>query len=226
MREMERMQWILLLLLLCSGYFAVARGMLPKTEKGRSGPAAVVLLVVYCLFAGIFCLIIRYAMGDGMLLMAVLLPMAFGMVMAAGRWLMKSGKTKKLPVAVLFAAYVLVMGYVTLFSREASSGLDIRLDFVRTKEALQQASLLPMRHVLQNVVMFMPLGFLLPLMEKEKRFAALSMLAAALFFTAGIESVQLIAQIGQVDVEDLAANMAGAAAGYILWKCILGRSEE
>ena len=70
-----------------------------------------------------------------------------------------------------------------------------------------------------NVIMFVPLGFLLP-----KVFPKLASLPRVLIATAAIisivEIIQLFTLVGCCDIDDLILNIPGAAIGYGLHKCI------
>lgn len=67
-----------------------------------------------------------------------------------------------------------------------------------------------------NVVMFLPLGFLLPLLWEE--YQSLKKTAVTgLFFSLGIEFCQLFNRRVS-DVEDLLANTLGAVLGWFIWK--------
>ena len=70
-----------------------------------------------------------------------------------------------------------------------------------------------------NVIMFIPLGLLLP-----KVFPKLSSLLRVLLTTAAIitvvEIIQLFTLVGSCDIDDLILNVAGAAIGYGLHKLI------
>ena len=68
-----------------------------------------------------------------------------------------------------------------------------------------------------NVIMFIPLGFLLP-----KVFKKLRKFWKVLLATAGIiifvELAQLFSLMGSCDVDDLILNVLGAGIGYILYR--------
>lgn len=71
-----------------------------------------------------------------------------------------------------------------------------------------------------NVIMFMPLGFLLPFLWKfHRRFSAVLLTGAGFSFF--IEFGQLFNR-RETDIDDLLMNTLGAVLGYILWK-IFGR---
>lgn len=67
-----------------------------------------------------------------------------------------------------------------------------------------------------NVLLFLPLGFLLPWVWKgmERWWKALTV---SFLFTAGIELFQLFSAFGAFDVDDLLLNCAGAMLGFWLW---------
>ena len=68
-----------------------------------------------------------------------------------------------------------------------------------------------------NVVMFVPLGALLPAANRKLRnlfrsfFAGLGLIIA-------VEVLQLFTLLGSCDVDDLILNMIGVTIGFILWK--------
>ncbi len=70
-----------------------------------------------------------------------------------------------------------------------------------------------------NIVMCMPLGFLLPLIWKECRNLKRVTLAG-LLFSAAVETSQLL-NFRATDIDDLTANVIGTAAGYLLWKIFI-----
>ena len=67
-----------------------------------------------------------------------------------------------------------------------------------------------------NVVMFIPLGFLLPKTFRPMRIYPLMVLcvAAGIVF---IEILQLITGLGSCDVDDLILNVIGANMGYLIY---------
>ena len=70
-----------------------------------------------------------------------------------------------------------------------------------------------------NVIMFIPLGFLLPrVFAKVNRFGKV-LLTTALVITA-VEIIQLLTLVGSCDVDDLLLNVIGAAIGYGLHKLL------
>jgi len=68
-----------------------------------------------------------------------------------------------------------------------------------------------------NVVMFVPLGFLLPLVFPKLTNAWKTLLCVALIITA-VELAQLLTLVGSCDVDDLILNLGGAGLGYGFYK--------
>jgi glycopeptide antibiotics resistance protein len=81
---------------------------------------------------------------------------------------------------------------------------------------------LVIQQLLGNVVMFVPLGFLLPLLSTRcRRFAVTA--AVGLSVSAAIEIVQLallltLTSRRSVDVDDVILNVTGACLGYLAWR--------
>ena len=70
-----------------------------------------------------------------------------------------------------------------------------------------------------NVIMFIPLGFLLPrVFPRLNRFRKV-LLTTALIITA-VEIIQLLTLVGSCDIDDLILNVMGAAIGYGLHNLI------
>ena len=73
-----------------------------------------------------------------------------------------------------------------------------------------------------NVIMFIPLGFLLPrAFPKLKKFFRCFFTAALIIIL--VELTQLFTLLGSCDIDDLILNMAGIVWGFILHKIIKTR---
>lgn len=68
-----------------------------------------------------------------------------------------------------------------------------------------------------NVVMFVPLGALLPGIWKRMRGVLSTFLSAALLILL-VEAVQYVTGLGSCDIDDLILNLAGVVLGYGMWK--------
>ena len=72
-------------------------------------------------------------------------------------------------------------------------------------------------NLLGNVLLFVPLGILLPAAwEKLRRGPAFFLAAVLLLLT--VETVQLFTLLGYFDVDDLILNLAGASAGFLIFR--------
>lgn len=70
-----------------------------------------------------------------------------------------------------------------------------------------------------NVIMFIPLGFFLPLNWFWFR-KLLKLLVATTGIIICIEFLQMATMLGSLDVDDLILNLIGCLMGFLLWKII------
>ena len=117
----------------------------------------------------------------------------------------------------MLLVYLVILTSATLLSRENVSSVIILLQFDALKQYVQHGDHATLSHLLLNIMMFVPLGLLLPLALPFSPTKLLDVLSSGLLLTTIIEGGQLLWQLGQVDVEDLAANIAGAVIGYALY---------
>lgn len=123
--------------------------------------------------------------------------------------------------------YVLVVVYQLLFS-------GLRL-MQRSREWAPPPNLTPFRSIQQyangfhhynfdtwffnlfgNVLLFVPLGFLLPILfVKTRRFSAI--ITWSILASLTIELTQLGTRLGYFDVDDLILNALGGVIGYVVW---------
>ncbi len=219
------MQLTLCGLLLFSGFLCL----LPLTTQEvqrRIAIPAVALLFFYSVAAAAFCLIIHSYGGMELLLPALMLLAACFMGATAFRRFSRCRSFRSLLMAVLLVLWLIAALLITLFSREQQEGVSILLKLDALKDAARLNSWDPISHFLLNMLLFLPLGVLLPLTDMELRPAFVETLAAAVFLTAAIESMQLVLRLGQVDVEDLLANVLGAMIGCLIVQCCTRRPNE
>ena len=147
---------------------------------------------------------------------------------------MKKSKAKRQPlVRFLFLIYALIMLWL-LFGRASgwADGLPYRealaqrinlapLKTIRNYwSVLQGSGSLALRkhcfiNLVGNVVLFIPLGFLLPrIWPKLRNFFLFLLICSAMILT--VEALQLFTLLGSFDVDDLILNLGGMIAGYIL----------
>lgn len=123
-------------------------------------------------------------------------------------------------VWLLFISYVIVVIETAFFSREPGSRKQVSLKLLETWGNTFQMH----AYFLENIIMFIPLGILLPVlfrhMRKMKYCVATGFCCSCL-----IEAVQFITQRGFLQVDDVVTNAAGALGGWLIW-CLIGRFWE
>ncbi len=70
----------------------------------------------------------------------------------------------------------------------------------------------PIEDLILNVILFIPLGFLLPYIWPKLNFWKTALLG--FLFSAGIEGTQYFAQLGCCDIDDIINNTIGTCIGY------------
>lgn len=81
--------------------------------------------------------------------------------------------------------------------------------------------------VIENILLLMPIGFLLPLINRDRWNIRITILIGFLF-SLGIELCQILTKRGQFEFDDLINNTLGVFIGYLLailalsiWDCFL-----
>ena len=67
-----------------------------------------------------------------------------------------------------------------------------------------------------NIVMFIPLGFLLPCVCKKVK-SYVKTLAYSMLIILAVELIQLFTLLGAADIDDLILNLAGVSLGYAFY---------
>lgn len=130
-------------------------------------------------------------------------------------------------ILILFlAGYLAVVGYATLSRLQGygASGFSFHL-FRAWREAWNHFSVTGWLNVLLNIVLFTPLGVLLPLIWKHFQ-KWNRMLAAGFGISLYVELMQYLTGRGIFDTDDLFANTLGAMIGYFLLMIVLAFREK
>ncbi|UQZ34377.1 hypothetical protein C2I18_13130 [Paenibacillus sp. PK3_47] len=138
----------------------------------------------------------------------------------------KKGGQRRLPLKKCITALLLIMWFgivmvLTTFSRGQNfeGWVNFRL-FSGYLSAWHQWSLSEFQLIIFNMLMFMPLGFLIPLLGmRTRRFTRV--LLTSLFVTIGIELFQMISRRGIFELDDILHNTIGSIAGYLMMNAIL-----
>ena len=111
---------------------------------------------------------------------------------------------------VLVALYVLIILWITLFSRRPMESRIFRGLFWEIEMGYWN-------NIIQNILLFIPLGFLIG----GKRG-----IIAGVLLSIGIELTQYIAVLGYCELDDVLNNTIGAAIGALLFKKFEKRIEQ
>lgn len=153
----------------------------------------------------------------------IIILMIFGIVLWSllGFLLKRYGRIwKAVNFAVLFFEIVAVI-YMTITSRERESSYLALIPFQSLIEALEQPEIY--RSMLMNVLFFLPFGLTIPWVLPEKMFSgkifrrALFAVLIALLFSALIETVQYVFQLGRTETDDVICNSLGAGLGALAY---------
>lgn len=116
---------------------------------------------------------------------------------------------------LLFWTYITAVVIITLLSREPGSRGGMSWDLFSTWGTTEMSH----AFVLENIILFIPFGFLLPLVFRPARHIRIMILAALLYSTC-IEVTQVITKMGYGQIDDIVTNVLGAGVGYNIWLLI------
>ncbi|SDD83212.1 Glycopeptide antibiotics resistance protein [Bhargavaea beijingensis] len=138
----------------------------------------------------------------------------------------KGDTKKRLVLLALFIGYLIMVIGVTFLNRGPgyTSNVDLSL-FSSYREAWYLYSTRHWQFIYLNILMFVPFGMLVPLLNPRFK-QALWMIGAAMLFTLSIESLQLITGYGTFEADDLFNNLLGAVIGYGLTMGFLSLKEK
>lgn len=132
-----------------------------------------------------------------------------------------SGGKIRLISAILLIMYLLLLIFLTLFSRgcmrdsfyQSKNLIPFRTIFLYMNANINNDIIVI--NLLGNIAAFMPMGFLLPLVwRKTDRFGGMTI--ASLGVSLVIEVMQYIMVVGAADIDDLILNTAGGILGLLL----------
>lgn len=123
--------------------------------------------------------------------------------------------------AVLLCCWLILVIGLTSLSRGANYTGEINIDFFSGYiNAWNKWSISELQLIIFNMLMFAPLGFLLPLLWKKAE-KIWGILAVSLGLTTLIESIQLLTGTGIFELDDLFHNSIGSLFGYFCIMAIL-----
>ena len=112
----------------------------------------------------------------------------------------------------MFLAYNMVVLYTAFLCREPGSRKDVSLVMFET----WGHTFLMHAMFIENIIMFIPFGVLLPILFRPFRKGWLCVLTGFLC-SCSIEVIQHITQTGFLQLDDVLTNTAGALLGWMVW---------
>lgn len=81
------------------------------------------------------------------------------------------------------------------------------------------SSTAPVKSAILNILLFIPMGYLVPEWLEENKRSLMSVIRICFLFSISIEIIQLFTLLGWFDIDDLMCNVFGGILGYLLF-CI------
>jgi glycopeptide antibiotics resistance protein len=160
-----------------------------------------------------------------------LVTLAAGAVLVVYKLYRKRGgtrivrKSQFLALFLLLGWFVVVMGLTTLSRGASYAGwINLRL-FSGYVSAWNNWSLGEAQLIIFNMLMFAPLGLLLPLLARGLR-GLLPALCISLAVTVFIELFQMVSRRGIFELDDILHNTLGSVAGYFIIAAVLSCAEK
>lgn len=116
-------------------------------------------------------------------------------------------------ISLLFIIYIVFLAYVVT----SPQIIYFESNFIPFKEILRYDFLSPLflKNIIGNIILFIPLGFLIAYKLNLKHFYSVILLS--LYFSVCIESLQLV--IGRVfDIDDILLNTIGGICGFLIFQ--------
>lgn len=213
---------IITVILLICGYLAMIQAVNAVSRRSRYSSGNTVLIdvvvaVMYSIVCGIVGLLYIYSGCDMLIIYAALGLGVLAAIICFIRFCVQNRYSMKTVNVILFLVYFAVVLYLTIFMRIGSVDTSIvTTPFDDLKNAIQYRDPAMVQHMVLNVIMFVPFGYLIPAMNPENlRRCSFAFLGGIVCSTV-IEGAQMIFSLGQSDIDDIIANSIGAVIGYLL----------
>ncbi|MDD3339539.1 MAG: VanZ family protein [Lachnospiraceae bacterium] len=140
---------------------------------------------------------------------------------------MKANTKKYIRVAgrVLFVLYILLLAYFLFFAEWYGRGMRVEGEYHYNLHLFREISrywkyqerlgfMAVFLNLAGNVIGFIPLGFILPVIHHRYKHIWLVTLLG-FTFSLFVETIQLFVRVGSFDVDDMLLNTLGTVIGYI-----------
>lgn len=215
-------------ILFVAGFVFVLGNLLRRMDLGgKVIPVSIIVFIIYsCVFGMLAAL--AAAVGD----VGVVLLVIMGLIAAAELFYLvafvtngASGASGR--AALLLALYCLAVLWITVFCRERRGAVVIQTDLMRPfVEIAKHGDPADLYHMILNVALFAPMGFLLCCVHPKELGKPLEIFAAGITLSVIIEAMQMLLRRGNCDVVDILANALGALIGLFAAKLLAARAEE
>ncbi|WP_318065936.1 VanZ family protein [Clostridium boliviensis] len=111
-----------------------------------------------------------------------------------------------------FISYIYIVLMISYFSRPAGSRNDVNLIFLETWRNSAQSR----AYVVENIIMMIPFGLLLPAFFKPSRnfFCCIPL---GFMFSVCLEYSQFLSKRGYMQTDDVVMNVIGTSIGYVVF---------
>ena len=209
-------QLIILVILLLCGYLALLQYVYQHSAtRGNLPMLAVTLFLIYGGVSGALLLVLSRMGSMEMIFVSALMLGACITIFLILAYLLRHFRELQKGWLGLLLVYLFALGYMTIFSRDGSNSTAIFTGFTSIEEALRTGSIEPLHHLFLNVFLFVPIGFLFPFIQPEHLNKLMLVTIISAMITVTIESIQLMLQLGQCDLEDIVANTVGGILGFL-----------
>ena len=133
--------------------------------------------------------------------------------------LYKSKKIDKLQrnAAIILSLYVVILLYFTVIGRYSHEEYENRIYFYYSyRRLIEHYDTQSMRQILLNIAMFVPVGFMLPMVFNSKG-KYLKAIVVSILLIIVIEFLQMLTKTGSCEVDDIINNLIGALLGIALY---------
>ena len=127
-------------------------------------------------------------------------------------------ENKKALIICLLVIYVFVILSETLLFRKPFEGEHLQLELFWSYKVID----VQFKQMLGNVLMFIPFGLLLSLLDKRVWLVLLS----GFFFSCLVEILQFVLKVGLCEWDDVLHNTLGTLIGLLIGKWIISKAYE
>lgn len=117
----------------------------------------------------------------------------------------------------ILSTYIVALLYFTVFGRYSQSYYRYELNlFASYKQFFESFDVFVFFQIVINLIMLIPVGFLLCLIIKS-RFKYLWVVLISILLTVGVEALQFVSRCGTFEVDDLINNTISTILGIIIY---------